>query len=392
MALFDGFTLPRTKPKIPSWMQEEVGDAQPPSDPYRIKGPTYIAPKPSYVQDTSAFVPPAFTPGTFDGFQLPPTVQKVPSWMQEEVADVTPYHSTEPPWPPEPSYPEPSEPMFQVKDPVGATQRAAAGRPYYTALALSQMMGGEKAGEDITVDGFQVSPTERDITVAEAPPGYTEGVHGAVGYYQPDQPGFRGPNQIVLSKYPTPVRRPTPDLGLVRFEDGSVMDPFLYNLMNTGLPYGSRTLAHEYAHHTDHDRDERTRRQYNWDLRRYRDQVLAQLLPSELTDGAMREYGIPAVPGDFRSGSFDDRLASFPGFTNIGESWHSLGEWGGPGEFFADSLPYLAQRGLGAVPAQLQQYYSPYIAPSFDPLVRNIPFSQTVNHLGSVPFQQYFGY
>jgi hypothetical protein len=258
--------------------------------------------------------------------------------------------------------------MFQVKDPVGATQMAAAGRPYYTALALSEMMGGEKAGKGTTVDGFQIPLTERDINVAEAPPGFTRDRSGSSAYYQPSA------NQIMLSTYPTPLDRSEPlPLHVTEHWDGSLREllPFYQNLMNTGLPYGSRTLAHEYAHHTDFGRDRSTREDYEKDLWDYRNQLLAQSLPFDFWGDAL-----PKLSGDFRSGSFDERLARFPGF--------ATDRWGGPVEFFGDSLPYLAQRGLGAAPKQLQQYYAPYIAPSFDPLVRNIPFSQTVNHPGPV--------
>lgn len=369
MALFDGFTLPPTKPNVPSWMQEEVFG---PSVEQPASSPAFVPPVSTPgtfdgfqlppATAPPAFVPPTFSPGVFDGFQLPPTEQAYEPPITEH-GDSGGYGG----------YPEPSEPMFQVKDPVGATQMAAAGRPYYTALALSEMMGGEKAGKGTTVDGFQIPLTERDINVTEAPPGFTRAISGSSAYYQPSA------NQIMLSTYPEPVDRSLPNLVRVR-GDGAVLDPFLVNLMNTGLPYGSRTLAHEYAHHTDFGRDRSTREDYEKDLWDYRNQLLAQSLPYAQHFDLWGDT-LPKLPGNYRSGSFDERLARFPGFTTD--------RWGGPVEFFGDSLPYLAQRGLGAVPAQLQKYYSPYIAPSFDPLVRNIPFSQTVNHPGAVP---YFGY
>jgi hypothetical protein len=231
-------------------------------------------------------------------------------------------------------------PKFLRKDPLEATQRAAAGRPYYTAQALTEMMG---------------IPHAPHVEIIEVPPGYLT-QQGWLGRYTT-------PGQIEVTSYPTPLDRSQPlPSSLYRFEDGSVraMDPFDQNLMNTGLPYGSQVLAHEYAHHNYFISPEQERQRYDAAINDYLDRLHRRV-------GRIgQHYWDPHTQGQ----SFQQMLNWFPGFDTYRPGW------GGAREFWAESLPWAAQHGLDAIPLELQKFYAPYISSSFDPVVRNIPFNQ----------------
>ena len=249
-------------------------------------------------------------------------------------------------------------PKFLRKDPIEATQRAAAGRPYYTAQALTEMMG---------------EPHAPHVEIMEVPPGHLS-EQGWLGRYTT-------PGQIEVRSYPTPLDRSKPlPSDLYRFEDGSVMtmDPFYQNLMNTGLPYGSQTLAHEYAHHNYFMRPERepggmlppwpnfTLQRYDAAINDYLDRLHRRVGRNTPGRWGRQDWWDPHTQGQ----SFQQMLNWFPGFDTYRPGW------GGAREFWAESLPWAAQQGLDAIPLELQKFYAPYISSSFDPVVRNIPFNQ----------------
>ena len=261
-------------------------------------------------------------------------------------------------------------PMFLRKDPIEATQRAAAGRPYYTAQALTEMMG---------------EPHAPLVEIAEVPPGYLSEQGWEARYVG----GKDTPGEIEVRTYPTPLDRSEPlPLHVTEHWDGSLREllPFYQNLMNTGLPRGSQILAHEYAHHNYFIRPEQERQRYDAAINDYLDRLHRRV-------GRIgQDYWDPHTQGQ----SFQHILNWFPGFDTYRPRWGGIEGWGGVEEFWAESLPWAAQQGLDAIPLELQKFYAPYISSSFDPVVRNIPFNQADSGWPwgfpvEVPMSEYLG-